>query len=183
MADDEVELGEGTDGAEGAPEPKKSGNGLIPKILKFVAIGLGAIIFIVTIVFITFGFLNGSGKQAAVIPQTDSYAAIKPVYATYDGVGTIMTRTRDPTPYNVVANPILEYDLNDNATQAELIGRKTQLIDFFRRYFSSKYQTELGSDNEAKVKNEIQELLNTTVLDKARVRGVLFTQFDLFETQ
>jgi flagellar FliL protein len=184
MADEDEGLVEdGGGGEEGAGDAaKKGGGGFLPKILKFVAIGLAALVFIVTIVIVTFNFMNGSGKQAqAQIPQTESYAAIKPIYSTYDGVGQVTTRTRDPTPWMISVNPILEYDMNDTATQTELIGRRMQLIDFFRRYFSGKYAPELQPGNEGLVKSEIQELLNTTVLDKARIRGVLFTQFEVFE--
>jgi flagellar FliL protein len=185
MADEDAELMEGAgEGEEGGGESakKSGGSGFFPKILKFVAIGLGALVFIVTIVVVTFNLMNGSGNQAqSQIPQTESYAAIKPIYATYDGAGQVTARTRDPTPWMVSVSPILEYDMNDTATQTELIGRKTQLIDFFRRYFSGKYAPELQPGNEALIKSEIQELLNTTILDKARVRGVLFTQFEVFE--
>ncbi|MDR3301958.1 MAG: flagellar basal body-associated FliL family protein [Spirochaetaceae bacterium] len=185
MADDEKDLGDGPeDGGEASSEPKKDSSGVIGKLLKFVAIGLAALIFIVTVVIITFKIMSGSGATAqAAIPQTEAYAAIKPIYSYYDGLGNISTRSRDPTPYNIVAAPVLEYDLNDTATQTELIARKVQLIDFFLNYFSSKYQTSLQPENRSKIKEEIKELLNTTVFDKARVRGVLFTQFDLFEMQ
>jgi flagellar FliL protein len=185
MADDEdAGLTDGSEGAdgEGGGGGDKKGPGVLPKLLKFVAIGLAALVFIVTVVVVTFNIINGSGKQAQqAIPQTESYAAIKPIYSTYDGVGQVMTRTRDATPFSVSVSPVLEYDTGDNVTQTELIGRKVQLIDFFRRYFGSKFATELQPENEAKLKSEIQELLNTTVLDKARVRGVLFTGFDVFE--
>jgi flagellar FliL protein len=183
MADDDAELMEGGEGGgEGGADAPKKGGGFLPKILKFVAIGLAALVFIVTIVVITFKFMSGSGQQAqAQIPQTESYAAIKPIYATYDGVGQVMARTRDPTAWSITVNPILEYDMNDTATQTELIGRRVQLIDFFRRFFSGKYAQDLQPGSEGLIKNEIQELLNTTLLDKARIRGVLFTQFEVFE--
>jgi flagellar FliL protein len=172
------------EGGEEGASVKKDRSGLFAKLLKFVAIGLGALIFIVTVVIITFKMISGSGGGAgAAIPQTEAYAAIKPIFSYYDGIGSVSTRSRDPTPYNIVASPVLEDDMNDNATQSELIARKVQLIDFFLNYFSGKYQSELQPENRTKIKEEIKELMNTTMLDKARVRGVLFTQFDLFEMQ
>jgi flagellar basal body-associated protein FliL len=50
-----------------------------------------------------------------------------------------------------------------------------------RRYFSGKSAGELQPENEARIKNEIRELLNTTILDKARVRVILFDRLDLYE--
>jgi flagellar FliL protein len=179
MAEEDEEL-EGEGGDDGG---KKAGPGLLPKLLKFVALGIGALVFIVTVVVITFNIMNSGGKQTQALPQTESYVAVKPIYATYDGIGNVSTRTRDATPFNIAVAPLLEYDLNDNATQTELIARKAQMQDFIRRYFSSKYAAELQPENESKVKNEIKELLNTNILDKARVRGVLFTQFDLFSME
>ena len=182
MADEDDVL-DGGDGDEGGGS-KKGGGGLIPKLLKFVAIGLGALVFIVTVVVITVNLLNSGGKPAqAQIPQTESYIAVKPIYSAYDGIGSITTRTKDATPYNVAVTPVLQYDLNDNSTQTELIARKVELQDFFRRFFSGKYMSELQPENEIKLKNEIKELINTQQLDKARVRNVLFTTFDLYSME
>jgi flagellar FliL protein len=169
-------------GVDSSPAPRKRGGmGFLVKALKWVAIGLGALIFIVTIVVVTFNVMNGRGQRAAqAAPQNDSYIAVKPIYATYDGVGNIDTTTADATPYTVTVKPVLEYDQGDNASQGELVGRKAQLIDFFLSYFSKKRAKDLVPENRAKIKEEVKELLNTQVLDKARVRGVLFTQFEVF---
>ena len=43
--------------------------------------------------------------------------------------------------------------------------------------------SELQPENEIKLKNEIKELINTQQLDKARVRNVLFTTFDLYSME
>ncbi|MDR2481488.1 MAG: flagellar basal body-associated FliL family protein [Spirochaetaceae bacterium] len=186
MADEEDVLEEDGEGGAEAPPKKGGGGGIVPKLLKFVAIGLGALIFIVTVVVITFNIMNGGGKQAqASIPQTESYVAVKPIYAAYDGIGEVSVLTKDSPPFNVAVTPVLQYDLNDNATQTELIARKVELQDFIRRYFSNKYAEELQTSptQEFHVKNEIKELLNTTVLDKARVRSVLFPQFRLYQME
>jgi len=189
MADEEellkedAEAGADEEGAAAEAGAAKKGGGFLFTILKFAAIGLGALIFIVTVVIVTFNIMNGSGQKQAVVPQTESYNAVKPIYIPYDGVGTITTQTADAIPHNLSVNIILEYDQGDNATQTELIGRKNQMIDFIRRFFRSKTADELTPENENMLKNDIKEQLNTNVLDKARVRGVLFTQFDVYETQ
>ncbi|MDR0410138.1 MAG: flagellar basal body-associated FliL family protein [Spirochaetaceae bacterium] len=178
---DESELNiEEEAGDEGA---KKSRAGLLPKLLKFIAIGLAAFVFIVTVAVITFNIMSKGGKSQTVVPQTDSYAAVKKQYSMFTLIGSVNTRTRDATPWMVSVDMIIGYDLNDNATATELTGRLYELRDFVRRYFSSKSSTELQPENEARIKNEIRELLNTTVLDKARARIILFDKLDLYEME
>jgi len=186
MADDDVlNAGEGDEVDKDASPAKRAGggSGFLFKILKFVAIGLGALIFIVTVVIITFNIMNGTGQKPSAVPQTESYNAVKPIYATYDGIDLINTQTDDPIPQSVAIKVILEYDNGDTATQTELIGRKNQMRDFIRGYFRRKRAAELAPEYENAIKNEIEEQLNTNMLDKARVRGVLFDTFNVYETQ
>jgi flagellar basal body-associated protein FliL len=83
--------------------------------------------------------------------------------------------------HTVVVDMLIEYDLNNNAAATELTGRVNQLRDFTRNYFSGKHYTELEPENEAKLKQEIREILNTSYLDTAKVRGVLFNKLDIME--
>jgi flagellar FliL protein len=169
---------------EGSPDNGKKKNiGLLPGLLKFIAIGLGALIFIVTVAVITFNIMNKGGKNQTLVPQTDSYAAVKKQYSMFTLIGNINTRTRDTAPWNVSIDMIIGYDLNDNATATELTSRLYQLRDFVRQYFSGKTVAELQPENEARIKNEIRELLNTRILDKARVRIILFDKLDMYEME
>ncbi|MDR0662817.1 MAG: flagellar basal body-associated FliL family protein [Spirochaetaceae bacterium] len=179
-ADVNLETG-AEDGAAGGGKNRPVGGGLLPKLLKFIAIGLGVLVFIVTVAVITFNVMNKGGKSQTVVPETDSYVAVKKQYSMFTLIGNVATRTRDPTPWNVSVDMIIGYDLNDNATAGELNSRLYELRDFVRRYFSSKSAGELQPENEARIKNEIRELLNTTILDKARVRIILFDRLDLYE--
>ncbi|MDR1363848.1 MAG: flagellar basal body-associated FliL family protein [Spirochaetaceae bacterium] len=180
---DESELNLDESAEDGGAAVKKSSVGLLPKLLKFIAIGLSALVFIVTVAVITFNIMNKGGKSQTVVPQTDSYAAVKKQYSMFTLIGSVNTRTRDTALWMVSVDMIIGYDLNDNATATELTGRLYELRDFVRRYFSSKTAVELQPENEAHIKNEIRELLNTTVLDKARVRIILFDKLDLYEME
>jgi flagellar FliL protein len=162
---------------------KKKSIGLLPGLLKFIAIGLGALGFIVTVAIITFSVMNKGGKSQTLVPQTDSYAAVKKQYSMFTLIGNINTRTRDTAPWNVSVDMIIGYDLNDNSTATELTTRLYQLRDFVRQYFSGKTAADLQPENEARIKNEIRELLNTRILDKARVRIILFDRLDLYEME
>ncbi|MCX7948583.1 MAG: flagellar basal body-associated FliL family protein [Treponemataceae bacterium] len=183
MADDqELNLDEGeSQGGEGAPRKASGLGGLLPTILKFVAIGLGALIFIVTVSVITYRIMSGSGKPQTIVEPASPYAAKKPEYSWFTTIGQIRTRTKDPTPYSVVVTVVLGYDLNDKNAQTELTNRLYQLKDFIRNYFSSKYAEDLRPENEEKLKIEIRNFINDNILQKSRIREVLFQQLDVME--
>ncbi|MDR2662748.1 MAG: flagellar basal body-associated FliL family protein [Treponema sp.] len=178
--DDSLGLGEDVGGIDNAG--KKSGgiSGLLPNLLKFIAIGLGALIFIVTVAVITYNILNSRGESQTVIDPTSEYVGTRPQYATFNLIGQMNARTRDQN-HTVVVDMVIGYDLNNNAASTELTARVVQLRDFTRSYFSGKYYTELEPENEAKLKQEIRELLNTRYLDTAKVREIYFIKLDVME--
>ena len=172
------------DGGE-APETggkQKKGSGLaalLPNLLKFVAIGLGAIVFIVTVSVITFNILNKGGSSQTTVPSASPFVGARPQYQIFSSIGLIRTSTKDQVPYSVVVDMIIGYDLNDNAAQAELTGRLYELRDFVRVFFKGKMADELRPENELRLKQEILEYLNTKLLNSARARIILFNQLDV----
>jgi flagellar FliL protein len=187
-AGDNLELEE-EGGGEGAEESKKkkkaAGIGLLlPTLLKFIAIGLGALIIIITVAVVTFSIMNkGGGKaQTTVIDPSSPYVGKRPEYANYTLIGQVNTRTRDRILTNVTVEIVLQYDLDNPAAATELTARQYDLRDFVRQYFSGKYAADLTPENEARLKNEIREILNTRFLDTAKVRNVLFLKLDVNET-
>ena len=80
---EELDLDGGEAPEAGVSSPKKSGiGGILPTILKFVAIGLGALIFIVTVAVITFNIMNRGGKaQTSTADPTSPYVGKRPIYA------------------------------------------------------------------------------------------------------
>jgi flagellar FliL protein len=184
---EDVGVGFEEDSAEGeggdSGKKKKSGGlgGLLPNLLKFIALGLGAVVLIVTVAVITYSIMNKGGKNQTVVPQSESYNATKPVYSFYTLLDEVTTRTRDVSPSTVVVKVNIGYTENDTATASELIARRYQLQDFLRNFFSKKMVEELRPENESRIKNEIRELLNTQVLDKARARIILFDKFEIVE--
>ena len=179
---DELDLdgGESSDIEGSAKKPSGLG-ALLPNLLKFAAIGLGALIFIVTVSVITFNILNKRGDPQTVISENSPYVGIRPQYSYYTAIGPIRTSTKDPVPYAVVVDMILGYDLNDNSASSEMTARLYELRDFVRSFFRTKTARELEPENEARVKQEIVELLNTRVFNTAKVRLILFNQLDVLE--
>jgi flagellar FliL protein len=183
---DDLDL-DGGDAPESGSAPKKKGGGLgnlLPTLLKFVAIGLGALIFIVTVSVITYNIMNKGGKSQTVITDPSSpYVGKIPQYNYFDMIGTITVKTRDTTSgYAVTVELLIGYDLNDQAGGAELTSRRYEMQDFLRRYFTSKYAAELAPEREEELKREIREQLNTRFLDTVKARNILFKKLDIMET-
>ncbi|MDR3304025.1 MAG: flagellar basal body-associated FliL family protein [Treponema sp.] len=170
---------------EGGDASKKKKNGLaalLPSLLKFVAIGLGALIFIVTVSVITFTLLNGNNsKGQTMLPENSPYVGTKPQYAYSTIIGVVRCNTRDANPYSVVVDVAIGYTLNDAAAQSEIIARQFELRDFIRNYFSTKLAADLAPDKEPKVKQEIMDILNTQILDTAKARNIVFNQLSVME--
>jgi len=177
----------GIDGgdAPGADSSVKKSSGLaalLPNILKFAAIGLGALIFIVTVVIITVNILNKGGKsQTGTGDSNDPYTGKRPEYAYYTLIGPVTIKTKDTVNHSATVEMIIGYDLNDNTAQTELISRQYELRDFVRTYFSGKYAEELEPENDTRLKKEIMQILNDRFLDKAKVRIILFNKLDVME--
>jgi flagellar FliL protein len=180
---DELDL-EGGEAPDAGSSPKKaSGLGaLLPAILKFAAIGLGALVFIVTVSVITYNIMNKGGKsQTVTTDPSNPYIGKRPSYAMYTMIGAVTTKTKDPVNYSVTVEMIIGYDLDDQAASSELIGRQYELRDFVRRFFAGKYAADLAPDREEELKKEIREELNTRFLDTARARIILFNKLDVME--
>jgi flagellar FliL protein len=179
---DELDLDGGeASGADSSPKKSSGLAAILPNILKFVAIGLGALIFIVTVAVITFNIMNKGGKPQILPGSELAYMGKRPEFSYYTLIGSVTIQTKDPPPkYSVTVDVVIGYDQNDNAAQTELINRQYELRDFVRSYFSGKYASDL--EHEERLKQDIREILNTRFLDKARVRIVLFNKFDVMET-
>ncbi|MCL2763090.1 MAG: flagellar basal body-associated FliL family protein [Treponema sp.] len=168
----------------GASKKKRTSalGAILPTILKFAAIGIGALIFIVTVSVITYNIMNKGGKSQTVVTDPSSpYIGKRPIYATYTEIGAITTKLRDEKSHTITVVMNLQYDQDDGTAFGELNGRKHELQDFVRRYFAGKYASEV-KENEERIKRDIQEILNQRFLDTGKVRGVLFSRLDITET-
>jgi len=156
---------------------------LLPNLLKFVAIGLGALIFIVTVSVITFNILNRGGRAQTAIPVASPFVGSRPEFSMFTLIGLVRTSTRDPIPYSVAVEMIIGHDLGDNATAMELTSRLYELQDFVRVFFRSKRAADLRPENEPQLKREILEQINTRILNTGRARIILFRQLDVVQLQ
>ncbi len=142
---DDINL-EGGDVASGEGTGKK-GIGILPQLLKWIAIVVAALIFIVTVVVITYSVLEGSGEKQTAIPLSEEYVGQREVLQWYDAVGIIRTRTSDEdNPASVIVEIRLGYPFEDKATPAELSNRLVELKSFLREFLSKKTASELRNE-------------------------------------
>jgi len=182
MSDDIDDIDGGDAPETSSTFKKKSGlAAILPTILKFTAIGLGAFIFIVTVSAITVRVMRPDGRTQTITDPMSPYVGTLPVLSWFTGIGTITTQTRDSTPTNVTVVMQLGHDVGDTVTSGELFNRQHELRDFTRRYFASRFAEELRPENEARLRREIMEILNTRYLSNARVRNITFERLDVME--
>ncbi|MCL2599783.1 MAG: flagellar basal body protein FliL [Treponema sp.] len=175
----DIDGGEAPEG--GSTFKKKSALGaILPTILKFAAIGLGAMIFIVTVVVITMNIRDGGGRAPDIDPESPFVGAM-PVLSWFSEIGTISAQTRDTPSHTVSVVMQLGFDQGDTTTSSELFGRTVQLQAFTRHYFALRTAEELRPGNESALRREIRDILNTRYLTNGRVRDVVFTRLDVME--
>ena len=175
---DDINL-EGGDAGAGDTGGKK-GSSMLPQLLKWVAIVLGALVFIVTVVVVTVSIMGGAGNNQTAIPVSEEYVGSREVLTWFQSaIGTIQTRTSDAIPASVVVDIALGYDLEDKITPSELTGRIVELKDYLRSFFQRKTAAELR--NEEKIKIEIRNAINDNILSKSKIKDVRFTKYEIIE--
>lgn len=182
MADeDDLSLDDG--GSSSVPEKKGGLGGLIPGLLKWVIIGLAAIIVIVVVVVVTVKITGKNSASVTAIPSSEEYVSgQREIYDWYTSIGMIQTTTCDDIPATVRVDVALGYKKDDKATSTEITQRTVELKDFLRRYFSGKTASELrNTNNEDNLKNELKNGINDKILSSSRIRDVVFLQKDVIE--
>lgn len=170
----------GVDG-EGAAAPAKKGL-LIPGLLKWVVIGIGAIILIVTVVVITNSIMNGNNAGTPnQVTADEGISTKKEVLDWYQSLGVIRTKTSDATPASVVVDVVLGYKKDDKATSTEITQRTIELKDYLRRFFSEKKADELKPTDEEMLKIELRNSINDSILSSSKIKDVRFMQLDVIQ--
>ena len=166
----------------GESEKKSKGlGGLLPTLLKWVAIVLGAIILIVTLVVITMKIVGGNTSQQAVIPVSQEYGSKREVLDWYTSLGQVSTKTSDAIPASVIVEVVLGYKQADKAASTEITQRQIEIKDYLRRYFTELTVEDLRPRNEEKRRIEIRNAINDDILSSSKIRDVRFLSLQIIE--
>ncbi len=181
MADegaDDIMAGDGT----ADTSSKKGGKGIFPQLLKFILIGLAAVILIVTIVVVTTSIMmkNSGRKSQSQIPISEEYTVKRESYDWYTSLDQIRASTADGQA-TVSVTIVLGYKKDDKQASTEITERRIEIIDFLRRFFSDQTVEELSSKNEERLKQNIRDHINDNILTKSKIRDVKFTAKDIIQ--
>jgi flagellar FliL protein len=185
MGDEDQSFSEGLAGEDQdfAGEEKSGGllAGALLKVLKYVAMAVGAIIFIVTVVIITNRILDRGGESITYVQQVSPEYSSKPEELSwYQNIEEIRGRTADRNPVTVIASVALGYEKENKVIQTELISRTPRLRDMIRSFFSQKTAAELQPQYEEELKVELKEKINS-ILTQGQIREVIFLEFNVVE--
>ncbi|MBR0033316.1 MAG: flagellar basal body-associated FliL family protein [Treponema sp.] len=179
---DEDENGMDDEGMDGASQSSGKKKGLlIPGFLKWIAIGIGAIILIVTVVVITMKIIGTNSANVPVVPQGEEFVQNREILDWYTSLGQINTKTSGNEPASVMVDVVLGYKKEDKATSTEITQRTVELKDFLRRYFTQKTPDELRPQNEENLKIEIRNAINDSILTNTKIKDVRFMRLDVIQ--
>ncbi len=181
MADDGLDGFE--DGGTASAPAKKGGlGGILPSLLKWIAIALGAIVLIVVIVVITMKVVGNNTASQTALPISDEYVAQREILDWYTSLGAIRTKTSDDIPATVIVDVVLGYKHEDKACSTEITQRNIELKDYLRRYFTQKTAEELKPQNEQRLKIELRNAINDEILSSSKIKDVSFLQLEVIES-
>ena len=181
MADDndDSDLTSGLDETMGGK--KKNGlKAIIPGLLKWILIGLGAVILIVSIVVITVKIM-GPKSSAPSFPASEQFTEKREYYDWYTSLDQIRTTSSDPIPASVVVQVNLGYKKDDKAASAEITARRIEIISFLRQFFSMQSTADLAPQNETYLAQSIRDRINDDILCDSRIRDVRFTELNVVQ--
>lgn len=183
MADKDDAVMPEDDGGESSGPAKKSGGlgALLPGLLKWVAIGLGAIILIVTVVVVTVNIMGNNKPPAQAIPTGQEYTKKKEILDWYSSLDQVRAKTSDAVPASVVVQVALGYKKDDKQASTEISQRLIEIKSFLRQYFSERTIEELKPQNEDILMQQIRDRINDDILSDSKIRSVKFTTLDVVE--
>ena len=182
MADEDTSLDDNDlDSSVGGKKKGKGMGGLLPTLLKWIAIVIGSIILIVTVVIITMKVMGTNNTATVAVPVSPEYTTKRELLSWYNSLGQVKTKTCDEIPATVVVEVVLGYKVDDKTTATEITQRQIEIKDFLRRYFTGKTTDELKPNNEVKLQMEIRNTINDDILSTSRIKDVKFLQLDVIE--
>ena len=182
MADDDIyDDGDVTGGQElEVGEKQNLLKTFLPRILKWVAIILASVIFIVTVVFFTMKILNRGTTGMTQPAASEVMVAKTPTYDWFS-IEEVRSRTADEPAATVIVQVKLGYETGSKEVQSELVKRENQIFDLIRQYFSRKTMEELTPYTETAVKQELREQINRLLTQGNAVQQIIFMEYNVYD--
>jgi flagellar protein FliL len=164
-------------GSEDVTAPRRGGllGGMLLNILKWVAIGVGVIIIVVTTTVLTFRILN-KGNTANLQAVSPEYSTQQKPLASFDNIEQIRGQTADDNPAVFIMQVSLGYDPKDKEVSVEIGERSREIQDLILKYVSSKKAADLSTSNYDVIQAELLNQINA-VMKTGKVKKVMFRTF------
>lgn len=153
----------------------------IIRLLMFVAIGIIALLLVITVSFLTYRFMDRGNRSRQFPRLSEDYTTLVPEYSVWtffaDDGYDLRTQTKDAERYTVSARIKLGYDeVRYKELQGELTRKNDVLMDAIRFYFSQR--TKIQLEDEVAVKTELLNRINS-LLSRGEVAQILFLQYQI----
>jgi flagellar protein FliL len=165
-------------GAEDVAGPRKGGllSGMLLTILKWAAIGIGAVIIVVTTTVITVKLVNKGNNNQGLSAVSPAYSTKEPAWQVYDGIDQIRGTTADDPAGLFMLQVSLGYDEKEKEVSVEIGNRKRQIQDLIIKFVSKKSAADLVPSHYDELQQELQDQINT-IMTSGKVKSVMFQQF------
>ena len=164
--------------AEDASGPRRGGllSGVLLTVLKWAAIGIGAVIIVVTTTIITVRLVSRGAQPEGLAAISPAYQAKAEPLAYYDDIEQIRGQTADDPPAIYLMSVSLGYDPKDKEVSVEIGNRKREIQDLILKDISQKKAADLSPSHYDQIQAEIQDQINM-VMRTGKVKAVTFRQF------
>ncbi len=165
-------------GAEDVAGPRRGGllSGMLLTILKWAAIGIGAVIIVVTTTIITVRLVSKGNQNQGLAAMSPAYGTKKEPLAVFDDIEQIRGQTADDPPAIFLMQVSLGYDIKNKEISVEIGNRKREIQDLILKDIAQKKAADLSPQFYGDIQSEIQNTINS-VMRTGKVESVMFRQF------
>ncbi len=158
-------------------------SGVLINVLKWLAIGLAALIVIATVSWLTFT-LFAQGREAQGVDVFSSERgrdSAPPLDYFKANLDDIRGQTSDNPPLTFMAKVSIGYLRGNQKVQTELVSRSDEIQNTILIYLGKKKASELTTANLDRLQNELKQLIQVNVLSSdAAIYKVLFRELQTF---
>ncbi len=152
-------------------------SGVVIQVLKWLAIVVGAIVFVVTVTVITVRMLGpGQAAQSRSVVESESFNVGIPVYSYFDNIPPLRGSTADEERFTFVVQVSIAYPMEDEGINNELINKTVPITDSLLTYFSQQRRERLLAQRD-EVRREILAAINQIMIED--VSDVFFVQYEV----
>ena len=155
-------------------------SGALVNILKWIAIGLAAIILVATVSYVTFSLFI-RGRQSEGLSEFSTEAMRPDLKLEFFSVNLTSVRgqTADDPPLSFLASVSIGYEAGDMPIQTELNDNKEIIQNEILLFLGQKTAKELTTRNLEKLQGELKNIINNT-MRSGLIDRVLFSELQTF---